>query len=128
MFVILRCQDGYTTSLPLSDLLAGDVLLADGLADGPLPVEHGAPLRLVAPAHYGYKNAKHVCGVEFRRDDRHVPSAPFRFMNHPRGRVALEERGTGVPGPVLRYLYRPLIRPTIWLFRRALDRHLADKG
>ncbi len=123
--VVLRCQDGYAMSLPLSDLLADGVLFAERLNDHPLPIEHGAPLRLVAPAHYGYKNAKHVCGVEFWRDDRHVRSAPFRFMSHPRGRVALEERGTGVPGRLLRYVYRPLIRPGIWLFRRALDRHLS---
>lgn len=124
-FVILRGQDGYATSLPLADLLADDVLFADRLNGEPLPIEHGAPLRLVAPAHYGYKSAKHVNGVEFWRDDRHYRSpTPFRFMNHPRGRVALEERGTGAPGWLLRYLYRPLVRPTIRQFRRALDRQL----
>ena len=42
--------------LPLEDLLAPDVLLADRLEGQPLPVAHGAPLRLVAPAHYGYKS------------------------------------------------------------------------
>src|ERR1044072_2664103 len=57
-FVVLRWQDGYRTSLPLSDLLAPDRLLADRLDDQPLTVEHGAPVRLVAPAHYGYKSEK----------------------------------------------------------------------
>ena len=120
---ILRCLDGYTTILPLEDLLQDTVLLADTLDGEPLPLEHGAPLRLVAPAHYGYKNAKHLSAVEFWRDDRKYRPAAFRFMVHPRGRVALEERGTGVPGRILRYLYRPLVRPTISVFRRALDRH-----
>lgn len=111
-FVILRGQDGYASSLPLADLLADNVLFADRLNGEPLEIDHGAPLRLVAPAHYGFKNAKHVCAVEFWRDDRHYkPPTPFRFMSHPRGRVALEERGTGAPGWLLRYLYRPLIRP-----------------
>ena len=123
-FVIIRCQDGYAPSLPLADLLGGTVLLADSLNGEPLSIEHGAPLRLVAPAHYGYKNAKHVCGVEFWRDDRRYRPAAFRFMDHPRARVALEERGRGVPGWLLRYLYRPLVRPTIRRFRRALDQHL----
>jgi DMSO/TMAO reductase YedYZ molybdopterin-dependent catalytic subunit len=122
--VILRCQDGYTPSLPLSDLLAPDVLLADRLEGRPLSIEHGAPLRLVAPAHYGYKNAKHVCAIEFWRDDREYRRASPKFMDHPRARVALEERGLGVPGVILRYLYRPLVRPTARRFERALAAHL----
>jgi len=127
-FVVLRCQDGYAPSLPLSDLLAPDVLLADRLNGRALSIEHGARLRLVAPAHYGYKNAKHVCSIEFWRDDREYRSASFKFMDHPRARVAFEERGRGVPGWLLRYLYRPLVRPTIRQFRRALDEHLADES
>jgi DMSO/TMAO reductase YedYZ molybdopterin-dependent catalytic subunit len=124
LFVVFRCQDRYASSLPLTDLLADSVLLADRLNDAPLPIEHGAPLRLVAPAHYGYKNPKHVCAIEFWRDDRQYrPPTPFRFMNHPRARVAFEERGRGVPGWVLRYLYRPLVRPGIWQFQHALERH-----
>ncbi len=127
-FVILRCQDGYAPSLPLADLLADSVLFAERLNGELLQIEHGAPLRLVAPAHYGYKSAKHVYGVEFWHDDRNYRSAAFRFMDHPRARVALEERGRGVPGWALRHLYRPLVRPAIWLFRRALDRHLGGKS
>lgn len=124
-FVILRCQDGFAASLPLADLLADTVLLADTLNGEPLTIAHGAPLRLVAPAHYGYKNAKHISGVEFWRDDRRrYRSAAFRFMVHPRARVAFEERGRGVPGWILRYLYRPLVGPGIRQFRRALDQHL----
>lgn len=125
LFVIFRCQDGYASSLPLADLLVDTVLLADHLNGELLPIEHGAPLRLVAPAHYGYKNPKHVCAVEFWRDDRQYrPPTPFRFMNHPRARVALEERGRGVPGWLLRYPYRPMVRVGIWQFQRALERHL----
>lgn len=127
-FMVLRCQDGYAVSLPFADLLAADVLFANTLNGEPLTIEHGAPLRLVAPAHYGYKNAKHLRAVEFWRDDRQYRSAAFRFMDHPRARVALEERGAGVPGWLLRYLYRPLVRPTIRQFRRVLDQHLGDKS
>jgi DMSO/TMAO reductase YedYZ molybdopterin-dependent catalytic subunit len=50
--------------LLLSDLLAAEVLLADILDGLPLSMEHGAPLRLVAPAHYGYKSVKHLSGIE----------------------------------------------------------------
>lgn len=122
-FVVLRCQDGYRTSLLLSDLMAPDVLLADQLDGAPLSIEHGAPLRLVAPAHYGYKNAKHVDRIELWRDDRNDRPAGLRFIDHPRARVALEERGRGAPGWLLRYLYRPLIGSTIARYRRALDEY-----
>ncbi|MGH8175601.1 MAG: molybdopterin-dependent oxidoreductase [Steroidobacter sp.] len=123
--VILRAQDGYAVSLPLADLLAESVLLADHLNGKPLTIEHGAPLRLIAPAHYGYKNAKHLCGIEFWRDDRMYRPAAFRFMDHPRARVALEERGRWAPGWLLRRLYRPLIGSTVRQFQQALDKHSA---
>ena len=36
-------------------------------------------------------------------------------------RVALEERGRGVPGWLLRILYRPLVKLTIRQFERAIQ-------
>lgn len=103
-FVIFRGQDGYRSSLPLSDMLADDVLLADKINGQPLSIAHGAPIRLVAPAHYGYKNLKHVNRIEFRCDDSNYRPSGLRFMAHPRARVAYEERGQWVPGWVLRRL------------------------
>ena len=112
-FVVLRCQDSYRTSLPLSDLLAPDMLLADRLNDQPLTVEHGAPIRLVAPAHYGYKSAKHLDRIELRSDDASYRPLLPRLLDHPRARVALEERGQFLPGWILRYAFRPFIKPLI---------------
>lgn len=112
-FVVLRCQDGYRTALPLADLLAPDVLLADRLNDQLLTVEHGAPIRLVAPAHYGYKSAKHLDRIELRADDLGYRPLLPRLLDHPRARVALEERGQFLPGRLLRYLFRPFIGPII---------------
>jgi DMSO/TMAO reductase YedYZ molybdopterin-dependent catalytic subunit len=122
-FVVLRGQDGARTSLPLEDLLAPDVLLADRLNGQPLPIEHGAPLRLVAPAHYGYKSVKHLNRIEFWRSSASYRPFGLHFMVHPRARVAQEERGQWVPGWLLRYLYRPLIRPTVSRFERAMQKH-----
>lgn len=127
-FVVLRGQDGARTSLPLEDLLAPDVLLADRLNGEPLPIEHGAPLRLVAPAHYGYKSVKHVNRIEFWRSGAHYRPTGLRFMVHPRARVAYEERGQWVPGWILRYLYRPMIRATAARFERAMRVHLESRG
>lgn len=126
-FVVLRGQDGARTSLPLDDLLAPDVLLADRLDDEPLPIAHGAPLRLVAPSHYGYKSIKHLHRIEFRPSGALYRPVGLRFMEHPRARVEHEERGLWFPGWLLRHLYRPLIRPTAARFERALRQHLSTK-
>lgn len=121
-FAVLRCQDGYRTALPLADLLAPEVLIADRLNDLPLTMEHGAPIRLIAPAHYGYKSAKHLVGIELRRDGRGYRTLLPRFLEHPRARVAFEERGQLLPGWLLRYAFRPFIQPII----RELKRITAD--
>ena len=49
-------------------------------------------------------------------------------MIHPRARVAYEERGQWVPGWLLRYLYRPLVRSTALHFEQTLQRHLKSIG
>lgn len=128
--VVLRGEDGYCSCLPLEDLLHPDVILADRLDDQPLDVAHGAPLRLVAPAHYGYKNVKHLVSIEFWKDRRRY-RFPFpypSFMDHPRARVAFEERGVFFPSWMLRYLYRLLIPFSVWNFERALARYRLRKS
>ncbi|WP_310570990.1 molybdopterin-dependent oxidoreductase [Gemmatimonas sp.] len=121
--VALRGHDGARTALLLADLLAADVLLVDQLDGQPLGIDHGAPLRLIAPQHYGYKSVKHLARIEFRNPDAGYPVSGFRFMDHPRARVALEERGRGVPGWLLRIAYRPLIPGTVERFARAMAGH-----
>ena len=119
-FAVLRAQDGARDSLPPEALLSPDVLPADQLDDLRLPMEHGAPLRLIASAHYGYKSVKHLHRIEFWRSDEHYRPYGLRFMVHPRARVALEERGQWVPGCMLRYLYRPLIGMTVARFEQGM--------
>ncbi len=119
--VAFRGQDGARTGMLLSDLLAPEVLLADRLDGKPLTVEHGAPVRLIAPAHYGYKSVKHLSRIEFRNEEEGYRASGFSFMDHPRARVALEERGLGAPGWFLRYLYRPLIPGTVARFSKAMS-------
>jgi DMSO/TMAO reductase YedYZ molybdopterin-dependent catalytic subunit len=118
--VVLRAQDRGRTVMLLEDLLADDVLLADELNGAPLTVAHGAPLRLVAPAHYAYKSIKYLSRLEFWHAVPRVRPAAFAFMDHPRARVWREERGRGVPGVLLRALYRPLIGVTVRVQARAL--------
>jgi len=122
-FISFHSQDGYRIVMPLEYLLASDVLFADRLNGEPLGIEHGAPVRLVAPAHYGYKNPKHLMGLECLTTDRLFKPVSFRFMAHPTARVALEERAIGAPGWVSRYLHRPLIAPTIRSFAKASEQY-----
>lgn len=89
-FVVAHGRDGYTTNLPLEDLLADDVLLAYELAGQPLPVEHGGPLRLLVPRRYGWKSAKFLDRLEFLEADR--PGYWEQRGYHDRGDPWAEER------------------------------------
>lgn len=68
-YVFFESDDGYTTSLPLKDLLEKDVLLAYKLDGKMLPPERGGPLRLVVPQKYAYKSAMWVRKIKFT--DKH---------------------------------------------------------
>jgi DMSO/TMAO reductase YedYZ molybdopterin-dependent catalytic subunit len=63
--VLFSCGDGYTTSLPITDLLNDDVLLAYKLNGKPLEPENGAPLRLIVPKKYAYKSAMWLQKITF---------------------------------------------------------------
>ncbi|WP_395373641.1 molybdopterin-dependent oxidoreductase [Marinicella sp. W31] len=126
-FIVMRAQDGYRACLPLDDLLSDNVMLADTLNGEPLGIEHGAPLRLIAPDHYGYKNVKHIQKIDFLLDNSNYRPSGLKFMEHPRARVEKEERGRFFPGWLLRYVYRPAIKSTISSFERALISHKEKK-
>jgi DMSO/TMAO reductase YedYZ molybdopterin-dependent catalytic subunit len=53
----------YVDYLTTREALLHDVLLAYEMDGKPLPREHGAPVRLVIPEMYGYKNVKWVSAV-----------------------------------------------------------------
>lgn len=94
--------DGFRSCLKLDDALADDVMLATRLDGVALPPVHGSPLRLVAPAQYGYKSVKHLIALEYRLSYA-VGSAGLK--EHPRGRVAREERSRLLPGLVWRHIW-----------------------
>ena len=67
-FVTVVCEEAYTTSLPLEELLDDDVLLAFGFEGKRLEPVHGGPVRLVVPKKYAYKSAKWVRKLRFTRE------------------------------------------------------------
>jgi DMSO/TMAO reductase YedYZ molybdopterin-dependent catalytic subunit len=60
-------QDGnyYYESVDLYDALHPQTILAYEMNDRPLPIQHGAPLRLRVETQLGYKMAKYVRQIEF---------------------------------------------------------------
>lgn len=68
--VLSKSTDGWTASSPLAVLQDAErnSVLAIGMNDEPLPVEHGFPARLVVPGLYGYVSAtKWVTELEVTR-------------------------------------------------------------
>ena len=107
--VRVRGLDGEAFVAELRDLLAEDVLLADRLDGRPLDGDHGAPLRLVSPAQYGYANIKHVCRIDVLAGAPPAGSPAFVdrvLQSHPRARVWEEERHGSLPSWLIRPIYR----------------------
>jgi DMSO/TMAO reductase YedYZ molybdopterin-dependent catalytic subunit len=70
--VQFRSFDGeYTESLTLEQALRADVLVADTFGTGPVPREHGGPVRMLVAPMYGYKSTKWLS--EIRLTPRLVP-------------------------------------------------------
>ena len=68
-----------------------------------------------------YLGAEHCLGEKEFVDDMVMPGmlhGAVRLSDHPRARVAQEERGRGVPGWLLRFIYRPFINSTIRDFEK----------
>jgi len=61
--------DPYYVSLDLSTARHAQTLLATHLNGKPLTVEHGAPLRLVAPVKLGLKNIKAITRISYTKDE-----------------------------------------------------------
>ena len=68
-FVIERCEQGFTTSLPIEALIDDTVLVAHTYAGAPLPPEHGGPVRMFVPKRYFYKSAKWLRELRFVEKD-----------------------------------------------------------
>lgn len=72
-FLVFYCADNgddiatlpkYYESIDLVDAYHEQTILAYALNDEPLPVAHGAPIRLRAERQLGYKHAKYVMRIE----------------------------------------------------------------
>ena len=91
---------GYTTNVPLEDLLDGKAWIAFEFDGEPLDPEHGGPARLLVPHLYFWKSAKWVRGLRM-----------------------MEQRRTGLLGAErLPHVRRPLARAAVLVTAPATDR------
>jgi DMSO/TMAO reductase YedYZ molybdopterin-dependent catalytic subunit len=86
-YVMVLAEQGYTSNLPLENLMHPTTLFALKHNGEPLPAEHGYPVRLVVPELYAWKSVKWVRGLIFMEKDApgfweengyHMFGDPFR--------------------------------------------------
>lgn len=68
--VIAHCDYGYTTNVPLEDMMRDNVLLAYKFDGEMLELDHGAPVRTLVPHLYFWKSAKFLRALEFSPIDK----------------------------------------------------------
>jgi len=68
--IIAHCDYGYTTNVPLEDMMHDDVLLTYNYDGQPLTPDHGAPVRTLVPQLYFWKSAKFLRALEFSPVDK----------------------------------------------------------
>ena len=89
--VLETAEHGYTTNLPLPDVLGDDALVAYEFDGAPIEPEHGGPVRLVVPHLYFWKSAKWLRRIElldhdepgfWERNGYHAYGDPFREQRY----------------------------------------------
>ena len=69
-YTMAHSYGGYTTNVPLADLLGGKAWIAHSFDGADLAPEHGGPARLLVPHLYFWKSAKWVNGLELMTEDQ----------------------------------------------------------
>lgn len=92
-YVMAHSHGGYSTNLPLDDLLDRRAWVVFEYDDGPLPAEHGGPVRLLVPHLYFWKSAKWLNGFTVMTGDE--PGFWEGFGYHNYGNPWREERYDG---------------------------------
>ncbi len=92
-FITAYSYGGYTTNLPIPDLVNDQAFIAYQADGKPLTPEHGGPARLVVPHLYFWKSAKWIQG--FRLEEREQLGFWETLGYHRRGDPWKEERYSG---------------------------------
>lgn len=92
-FALIRCYGGYSTNIPVRDLLGGRAWIVHDYDGAPLSAVHGGPARLLVPHLYFWKSAKWVRSIELRGSD--APGFWERLGYHNYGDPWREQRYAG---------------------------------
>jgi len=92
-YVTAFSHGGYTTNLPLTDVVNNQAFVAWQYDGAPLEPAHGGPARLVVPHLYFWKSAKWVRGLRLMAEDE--PGFWESLGYHNRGDPWREERYSG---------------------------------
>ena len=89
-WVMIGSSTGYTTNLPIEDLLREFTLIAYEYEKKPITPEHGGPIRLLVPHLYFWKSAKWVSSINYIDEDK--PGFWENYGNHMYGDHWKEQR------------------------------------
>ena len=90
-YVMFECDGGYTTNVPVEDLLEGKAMIVTQYEGAPLQPEHGGPARVLVPHLYFWKSAKWVRSLRFMESDEpgfwesvgyHIYGDPWREQRY----------------------------------------------
>ena len=90
-YTMVHSFGGYTTNVPLEDLLDGKAWIAFKFDGEDLDPEHGGPARMLIPHLYFWKSAKWVNGLQMMPDDEpgfweaagyHIYGDPWREQRY----------------------------------------------
>jgi DMSO/TMAO reductase YedYZ molybdopterin-dependent catalytic subunit len=82
MYVTAFSDGGYTTNMPLVEIINGRAFVAYQYDGMPLAAEHGGPARLVVPHLYFWKSAKWVRGLRLIAKDQPGFWESLGYNNH----------------------------------------------
>ena len=91
LYTMTHCDGGYTTNVPVEDLLDGKAMIATHYEGRPLAPEHGGPARLLVPHLYFWKSAKWARSLQFIAQDEpgfweslgyHIYGDPWREQRY----------------------------------------------
>jgi len=68
-YALVSSYGGYTTNLPVTDLVDRDAMVAVEFDGASLEAEHGGPARLLVPHLYLWKSAKWLSGIRLGDDE-----------------------------------------------------------
>ena len=92
-WTMIGSSTGYTTNVPLTDLMMENTIVSYSYEDETISPEHGGPIRLIVPHLYFWKSAKWLNRIDFIDNDK--PGFWENYGYHMYGDPWKEQRYSG---------------------------------